>query len=221
MSRNETYRGADKLTPIKQSIQNEIGDAVSILPVVMDSTNEDSVKQAFNVVRTELGEVDVLVYNAGARDLQNESVLDVPTEKFIKYWEANCLGGFYTAREVLPSMKYRGEGCILFTGATGSLRASSGLSSFSVGKFGLRALAQSLAREFSPQGIHVAHIIIDGAVDIPIIRKYATAMGTPENRLMNPDEIAKQYWNIYQQHPTVWTHELDLRPHTEPIFSKL
>jgi len=132
------------------------------------------------------------------------------------------------------------KGTILFTGASASLRCLAGLTSMSIGKFGLRALAQGLAREFAPRGIHVAHVIVDGAVDSPLLRSYVKGQmakasskppqqqlpplpeGTPfEARFLQPHAVAHEYWNLHCQHPSTWTQELDLRPHVEPIMSRM
>jgi len=219
LARNQTYKGADKLTPLKEEIEKG-GYGVKVLPVVCDATDEKSVKEAFAQIRKELGEVDCLVYNAGARKFVGEGILETPVSQFLEFWKANCFGAFLVSREVLPHMKKVRSGTILITGATGSLRALAGLSSFAVGKFGLRALAQSMARECSQEGIHVAHIIIDGPVDIPIIRKFSAGAKTDDD-LLNPHEVANQYWNLYCQEKTTWTHEMDLRPFNEPLYSKL
>eukprot|EP00026_Physarum_polycephalum_P015714 Phypoly_transcript_16459.p1 GENE.Phypoly_transcript_16459~~Phypoly_transcript_16459.p1 ORF type:complete len:251 (+),score=33.19 Phypoly_transcript_16459:88-840(+) len=216
LARNQTYSGANKLTPLQSQIE-AIG--VRCLPVVCDAADEQSVIDAFAKIKKELGPVDVLVYNAGARKFVGEGILETSVNQFVNFWKVNCLGAFLTTRQVLPDMKAKKSGTIIFTGATGSLRALAGLSSFAVGKFGLRALAQSLAREVAPEGIHVAHVIIEGPVDIPIIRKNLPGKGP--NELLDPNEIANQYWNIYTQHPSTWTHELDLRPFNEPMYSRM
>lgn len=220
LARNQTYSGADKLTPLKKEIE---ATGRRCLSVVCDATVEQSVVEAFDKIKKELGPVDCLVYNAGARKFVGEGILETSVDQFVNFWKINCLGAFLTARQVLPDMKKSKSGTIILTGATASLRGLSGLSSFAVGKFGLRALAQSMAREVSSEGIHVVHVVIDGPVDIPIIRK---TLGNIEGKsfeedLLNPHEVAQQYWNLYCQHRTTWTHELDLRPFNEPMYSKL
>jgi len=118
-------------------------------------------------------------------------------------------------------MLKKGQGTIIFTGATASIRALDGLSSFAVSKFGLRALAQSMARELGPKGIHVAHVIIDGAVDNSLVRKILDQRNQVLENWMNPDGIAEQYWNIHTQDKSTWTHEMDLRPAAETIVAKM
>jgi NAD(P)-dependent dehydrogenase (short-subunit alcohol dehydrogenase family) len=125
----------------------------------------------------------------------------------------NCLGGFLCAREVLPAMLESGRGTLLFSGATASLRGGARFSGLAVGKFGLRALAQSVAREFGPRGIHAAHVIIDGQIDTARVRSMMP--GRDAASMLAPDAIAESYWQLHVQHPSAWTQELDLRPASE------
>jgi len=176
-----------------------------------DTTDAASVAQAAAAIRKEMGAIDVLVYNAGA--FQMGGILDISPEAFDLCWKANCAGAFYGAQRVLPDMIANKRGTILLTGATASLRGSARFSCLAVGKFGLRALAQSLAREYQPQGIHVAHIVVDGQIDTPRVR------GMSPNRdpstYLAPDAIADTYWHLHAQHPSSWTLELDVRPAAE------
>ena len=176
-----------------------------------DASEAGSVSAAFSRLRTELGPPEVLVYNAGAFAMGGILELDVAT--FESAGKVGCLGGFLSAREVLPAMLERGRGTLLFTGATASLRGSARFAGLAVGKFGLRALAQSMAREFGPRGIHVAHVIIDGQIDTARVR--AMMPGREASSLLAPDAIAESYWQLHQQHPSAWTQELDLRPASE------
>jgi NAD(P)-dependent dehydrogenase (short-subunit alcohol dehydrogenase family) len=192
---------------VQQRIEGAGGRAIS---VVADATSAASVVGAFAEIRTSLGEPEVFIYNAGA--FQVGGALDITPEQFEACWKANCLGGFLGAREVLPGMVARGRGTILFTGATASIRGSANFSCLAVGKFGLRALAQSLAREFGPKGIHVAHVIIDGQIHVPDRPMLA---GRPTHTMLDPDAIARTYWELHCQPPTAWTHEIDLRPAVE------
>lgn len=201
-------RGEDKLAPVKAQIERLGGTA---LGVPTDAGDAASVKAAFAAVRAELGPPEVLVYNAGA--YQMGGILDVTPEQFEACWRANCLGGFLAAQQVLPAMLEKGRGTLLFTGATGSLRGSARFACLAVGKFGLRALTQSLAREFGPRGIHVAHVIIDGQIDTPRLR--AAQPERDPQTLLAPDAIAETYWHLHQQDRTTWALELDLRPATE------
>jgi len=130
------------------------------------------VVDAFELIRKKLGDPEVLVYNAAIRSLTPEQVLDIPTKRFESYWKTNCFGAFLCAKQVLPAMLERKKGTILFTGATASWRAVGGLAAFAVGKFGLRALGQALAREYGPKGIHVCHIVVDAVVDMPFTRPF-------------------------------------------------
>jgi NAD(P)-dependent dehydrogenase (short-subunit alcohol dehydrogenase family) len=194
------------------SVQAEIEAAgARALSVPTDATDPESVKKGFEQVRTELGTPDVLVYNAGA--FQFGGILEVTPQQFDDCWKANCAGAFYAAQQVLPDMLERGRGTLLFTGATAALRGSARFSLLAVGKFGLRALSQSIAREFGPRGIHVAHVVIDGQIDTPRMRE-----AQPErdaSTLLSPDAIADAYFQLHTQSPTAWTLELDLRPAVE------
>jgi NAD(P)-dependent dehydrogenase (short-subunit alcohol dehydrogenase family) len=201
-------RGKEKLAPVEQEIAEAGGKALS---VPCDATDEASVGAAFERVAGELGPVDVLIWNAGAFTMGG--VLDVSPEDFERSWRGNCLGAFLTARKALPGMLERGRGTVLLTGATASLRGSARFSCLAVGKFGLRAFAQSMAREMGPRGIHVAHVIIDGQIDTPRLR--AAAPGREPSTLLSPDAIADTYWHLHAQPPTAWTLELDLRPSVE------
>lgn len=179
--------------------------------IAADAGDAASVAAAFAEVRAQLGEPDVLVYNAGA--FQMGGVLELTPERFEECWRTSCLGAFLAAREVLPAMIRRGRGTLLFTGATASLRGSARFSALAVGKFGLRALAQSIAREHGPAGVHVAHVIIDGQIETPRLR--ALAPDRPSSTMLHPDAIARTYWDLHRQDPSGWTQELDLRPATE------
>jgi NAD(P)-dependent dehydrogenase (short-subunit alcohol dehydrogenase family) len=201
-------RGEDKLAPVKAAIEKEGGVARSY---PCDTTDAASVKQAFAKVRDELGAPSVLVYNAGA--FQMASIVDLSVEDFERCWRANCLGGFLTAREVLPAMVERGKGTVLFTGATASLRGGARFAALAVGKFGLRALAQSIARELGPKGIHVAHVVIDGQIDSERMR--GMFPGREAATMLAPEAIAETYWHLHVQPPTAWAHEIDLRPSAE------
>lgn len=201
-------RGEDKVQGARAAIEEDGGRA---LAVTADATDPESVSRAFERIREELGAPEVLVYNAGAFEMG--SVIDVSPEKFEQCWRANCYGGFLAAREVLPAMVERGRGTVIFTGATASMRGGAGFSCLAVGKFGLRALAQSLGRELGPKGIHVAHVVIDGQIDTPTnLERFADR---DRRTFLSSDAIAESYWMLHRQDPTTWTLELDLRPATE------
>jgi len=176
-----------------------------------DTTDAAAVTALFATARAELGPTDVLVYNAGA--FQMGGILDVSPEDFERCWKAGCLGAFLCAREVVPAMVERGRGTILLTGATASLRGSARFSCLAVGKFGLRALGQSMARELGDRGIHVAHVVIDGQIDSSRTRAYAP--NRPTHSFLAPDAIAETYWQLHVQPATAWTQEIDLRPSVE------
>src|SRR5699024_8673645 len=166
-----------------------------------DVTDSASTAAAFARIRDELGDPSVLLYNAAMFAMGG--ILELAPERFETAWKANCEGGFLAAREVLPAMVENGTGTILFTGATAALRSSAGFAGFAVGKFGLRALAQSMAREFGPQGIHVAHIVIDGMINTPTVRGHFP--DRDEDTLLATQAIAEQYWQLHQQPRTAWT----------------
>jgi NAD(P)-dependent dehydrogenase (short-subunit alcohol dehydrogenase family) len=193
---------------VKGEIEGGGGTALS---VSADATDAGSVAAAFDRVRDGLGDPEVFVYNAGA--FQMGGILDLSPGQFDECFKANCAGAFYAARQVLPAMVEAGRGTVLLTGATASLRGSARFSALAVGKFGLRALAQSMAREFGPQGIHVSHVIVDGQINTPTINEMSP--DREEHTLLAPDAIAETYWLLHSQDPTAWTLELDLRPAVE------
>ncbi|WP_248277193.1 SDR family NAD(P)-dependent oxidoreductase [Brasilonema octagenarum] len=217
-------RNSQQLTQIQSEIEQSGGKALS---VTVDGTDPASVKAAFEQVSSQLGAPEVFVYNAGA--FQKAGILELTPEQFEFSWKVNCFGAFLAVQQVLPAMVERGRGTILLTGATAAVKGSAKFAALAVGKFGLRALAQSLAREFSPQGIHVAHIIIDGMINTQRVR--AMVSEAEEHTLLAPEAFAQHlrsrsvpaglrrfaqtYWQLYQQDPTAWTLELDLRPAVE------
>ena len=200
--REESVAGA------REEIEGAGGRA---LPVSADATDPASVAAAFDEVRSSLGAPEVFVYNAGA--FQMGGILDLSPEKFDECFKANCAGAFYAAQQVLPAMVEAGRGTVLLTGATAALRGGARFSALAVGKFGLRALAQSMAREFGPQGVHVAHVVVDGQIDTPRVREMSP--GREDHTMLSPDAIAETYWQLHSQDRTAWTLELDLRPAVE------
>lgn len=201
-------RREEGVANVQEQIEGASGTA---LPVSADATDPASVAAAFDEVRNNLGDPEVFVYNAGA--FQMGGILDLSPEKFDECFKANCAGAFYAAQQVLPAMVEAGRGTVLLTGATAALRGSARFSALAVGKFGLRALAQSMAREFGPQGIHVAHVIIDGQIDTPRLREMSP--GREDHTMLSSDAIAETYWQLHRQDPTAWTLEMDLRPSVE------
>jgi NAD(P)-dependent dehydrogenase (short-subunit alcohol dehydrogenase family) len=201
-------REEERLGTLREEIQDAGGTA---LAVSADATDAASVASAFDQVQEKLGSPEVFVYNAGA--FQMGGILELSPEQFDNCFRANCSGAFYGAQQVLPAMVEREQGTIILTGATAALRGSANFAALATGKFGLRALAQSMAREFGPQGIHVAHVIIDGQINTPTLRE--TQPDREEHTTLSPDAIAKTYWQLHAQDPTAWTLELDLRPAVE------
>jgi NAD(P)-dependent dehydrogenase (short-subunit alcohol dehydrogenase family) len=201
-------RKEESVAGVREEIEGNGGAA---LYASADATDPASVEVAFGQVRDKIGDPEVFVYNAGA--FQMGGVLEVDSRRFDECFKANCAGAFYAAQQVLPAMIESGRGTILFTGATASLRGSARFSALAVGKFGLRALAQSMAREFGPQGIHVAHVIIDGQINTPRMREMSP--DREYHTMLSPDAIAETYWQLHTQDRTAWTLELDLRPSME------
>lgn len=201
-------RRVDALQDVKKAITDAGGKAASI---PADASDPSSVSAAFAEVRERLGDPEVMVYNAGA--FVSGSVLDLTPEQLESTWRINCLGAFLAAREVAPAMIKRGHGTILLTGATAGMRGAANFSAFAVGKFGLRALGQSLARELHPKGVHVAHVVIDGQIDSERARTYSPGRAT--HTFLDPDTVAEAYWQLHRQGPTAWTQELELRPAVE------
>jgi NAD(P)-dependent dehydrogenase (short-subunit alcohol dehydrogenase family) len=218
-----TRRSLDKLEPLLTQIRQAGGVAHGF---GSDARKEEDVVALVEHIESVLGPIEVMVFNIGANS--PNSILTETARRYTKMWEMACLAGFLTGREVAKRMVTRQQmssdvqgvqpkGTIIFTGATASLRGSSHFAGFSGGKMALRALAQSMARELGPMGIHVAHTIIDGAIDTEFIRtqfpqRYALK---DEGGILNPDHIADAYWMLHQQPRDAWTHELDLRPYME------
>ncbi len=176
-----------------------------------DATQEDQVEALFEAVGKDLGTPDLVVFNAGTFSIM--SVLDTQADHFEQSWKINCMAGFFVGRAAAAAMKARGSGTIIFTGATASLRGGARFHNLAVGKFGLRALAQSMARELGPENIHVAHVIIDGVIDTE--RGRAMMKDAGPDGLLAPDAIAANYLHLHRQPRSAWTHELDVRPWAE------
>ncbi len=176
-----------------------------------DSTDPADVEALFERASAELGAPDLVVYNAGA--FQPGGILDIAAEEFERCWRVGCLGGFLVGQAAAKRMVPRGQGTVLFTGATAALRGSANFANLAVPKFGLRALAQSMARELGPKGIHVAHVVIDGQIDSERSHRMLEERG-PDS-LLAPDDIAETYLHLHRQTRSAWTQELDLRPWVE------
>lgn len=178
-----------------------------VRPYACDVTRPADVDAALKAIRADLGNPDVLVYNP--MQLLIKPFLELSVEEMESAWRTTCLGAMITARAVLPAMVSRQRGTLIFSGATASQRGSARFAALAVGKFGLRGLAQSLAREFGPSGIHVVHTVLDGLIWAPQTR---ARFDPPEADCMAPDAIAAMYLQLANQHPSAWTHEIDLRP---------
>ena len=184
-------------------------------PFGVDARDEDAIAKLFKEVEENIAPIDVVVFNPGANVFF--PIEDTTARVYKKVWEMAAFAGFLTGREAAKYMKKRRHGSIFFTGATASIRGGAGFSAFSGAKFALRSLSQSMARELGPQGIHVAHFIIDGAIDTPFIKENFpdTYALKEKDGILQPREIAETYWNIHVQHPSAWTQEMDLRPYME------
>jgi len=176
-----------------------------------DATDPAAVEHLFAQVEQDLGTPEVVVFNAGA--FEPGSILEIKPADLERCWRIGCLGGFLVGQAAARRMVAQGRGTILFTGATASLRGGASFANLAVPKFGLRALAQCMARELGPKGIHVAHVIIDGQIHS---ERYAhlEAQRGPES-LLHPEAIAEMYYQLHRQPRSAWTLELDLRPWTE------
>lgn len=204
-------RSRDYLADLEEDITKRNGSA---LGVTVDLTVADHISNAFAQVRKAFGPVDVLIYHAGSSAWKG--LLELTPEQFEHSWRVGAYGGFLCAREAVPDMLSRGKGAMIFTGATSSVRGRGGALDFSSAKFAVRGLAESLARELWPKGIHVAHVVIDGVIDTPEVR--AQFSPAPTEPLLNPDAIAETYWNLVTQDRSAWTLELDVRPSNEDFF---
>lgn len=179
--------------------------------VVTNSTDEAQIERLYGVIDKRQRPLALAVYNAGA--FMRTSILDATAADFERCWRVGCLGGFLVGRAAGKRMAEQGRGTLIFTGATASWRGSAQFFNLAVGKFGLRALAESMARELQPKGVHVAHVVIDGQI---MSARYANlAKERPADGLLDPDAIADTYWHLHTQHRSAWTLELEVRPWVE------
>ena len=198
-----------------ESLAAEIsGSGGSVEIFQTDVTKEADLDALFAHVGT-LGTLDAVIFNAGNNAIIPFEELEPSVVE--QFWRVGCFGAFLTAKRAIPILEKQGEGSLFFTGASASMRGKPNFAHFASMKAGLRMLAQSLAREYGPKGIHVAHFIIDGVIDGDMVRAvfndYLDALG--EDGGLSPDAIADSYWHVHNQHRTAWTHELDLRPFKE------
>lgn len=206
-------RHAEKLAPLCEQIAAAGGRATAF---GVDARREDEVIALFDAIERDLGPIEVAVHNIGAN--VRFPIRETTVRTYSKVWEMACLSGFLVGREAARRMGPRGRGTILFTGATASLRGRAQLAAFAGAKHALRALAQSMARELGPEGLHVAHVVIDGPIDMPWIRENFPDLVAqrPADGLLRPDDIAETYFALHQQPRSAWTFEVDLRPWVEP-----
>ncbi|BAN45861.1 SDR family oxidoreductase [Metapseudomonas resinovorans] len=207
-----TRRSADKLHPLVDAIRAEGGEAHGF---ASDARKEEDVAQLVETIERDIGPIEAFVFNIGAN--VPCSILDETPRKYFKIWEMACFSGFLTSQAVARRMVTRQRGTILFTGATAGLRGAAGFAAFAGAKHGIRALAQSMARELGPRNIHVAHVVVDGAIDTDFIRdsfpeRYALK---DQDGILDPEHIAENYWYLHSQPRDAWTFELDLRPWIE------
>ena len=209
-----TRREVASLDPLLQQIRADGGEAHGF---GSDARVEEEVTALFEKIETEIAPLEAVVFNIGAN--VNFPIRDTTARVYRKVWEMAAFAGFLAGREAAKVMVPRGKGTIIFTDATASIRGGAGFSAFSGAKFALRALAQSMARELGPEGIHVAHTIIDGAIDTEWIAKNFPARYALKEQcgILNPDHIADAYWMLHAQPRDAWTHELDLRPWMEKM----
>jgi NAD(P)-dependent dehydrogenase (short-subunit alcohol dehydrogenase family) len=206
-------RTMSKLEQVVASLAEGNGTAIQV-----DATKEEDVLRLFELASSPgagRSPASVVVFNAGNN--QHIPFQQVSAAQFEDFWRVGCLGGFLVGKEAANLMLPQRLGTIIFTGASGSLRGKSGYAHFAAAKAGLRMISQSMAREFGPQGLHVAHVVIDGGINgtrLKNLRPDAVAQRGADG-LLNIDAIAETYWQLHLQHPTAWTQEIDLRPFKE------
>jgi NAD(P)-dependent dehydrogenase (short-subunit alcohol dehydrogenase family) len=209
-------RNGEKLDPIVREIEDAGGCAHGYS---LDAREETQVQRVFETIENDVGALDIVIFNVGGN--VSFPIRDTTTRVFTKVWQMACLAGFFTGREAANYMVPRQRGSIFFTGATASLRGGNGYAAFASAKSGIRALAQSMARELGPENIHVAHLVIDAGVDTQWVRdwmrknKGVDAAQLPQDTLMNPASVGEAYWNLHHQSRDGWTFEMDIRPFRE------
>jgi NAD(P)-dependent dehydrogenase (short-subunit alcohol dehydrogenase family) len=205
-------RNLPQLEALVQSIEAAGGKAHAF-PI--DARDEDAMVALFDTIEADIGPIEVTAFNIGAN--VRFDVVDTTARVYQKVWEMAAFAGFIAGREAARVMTPRGRGTIIFTGATASLRGREGFGAFAGAKHALRALAQSMARELAPKGVHVSHVIVDGAMEGSFIKSimpdYDARLAT--GQIVAVDEAAKNWVWLWQQHKSAWTHELDLRPWSE------
>ncbi|MDE2486597.1 MAG: SDR family oxidoreductase [Alphaproteobacteria bacterium] len=205
-------RHLDELQKTAEAIRADGGEAHAF---GVDARSEDEMQALFARIEQDVGPLEVVVFNIGAN--VRFGIRETTARVFTKVWEMACFAGFLTGREAARVMVPRGRGTILFTGATASVRGRDGFAAFASAKHGLRAVAQAMARELGPQGIHVAHVVIDGAIDGVFIRSNRNDVDELLERdaVLKPEAVAQSFVAVHRQPRSAWTHELDLRPWSE------
>lgn len=206
-------RNGDKLAPLVAEIEAAGGTAHGYS---MDARLEDNVQDVFENIEKNIGPIEVVIFNVGGN--VRFGILETTARVFRKVWEMATFAGFLVGRESARYLVPRGSGSIFFTGASASMRGAPGYAAFGAGKAGLRSLAQTLAKELGPKGIHVAHLVIDAGVDTAFVRDRLAQAGitdVPEGQLMDPASVAEAYWMLHHQKPDGWAFEMDLRPYAE------
>lgn len=207
-----TRRSADKLQALVDEIRAEGGQAFGF---GSDARKEEEVNALVEQIERNIGPIEAFVFNIGAN--VPCSILDETPRKYFKIWEMACFAGFLTSQAVAKRMVTRERGTLLFTGATAGLRGAAGFAAFAGAKHAIRALAQSMARELGPRNIHVAHVVVDGAIDTAFIRDTFPDLYARKDQdgILDPEHIADNYWFLHSQPRDAWTFELDLRPWME------
>lgn len=205
-------RKLDHLKPLEQEILESGG---SVIPIECDARDETQMIELFSKIENEIAPLEVAVFNIGAN--VRFPFEEIEVRKFTKIWELACFSGFLTCREAARCMTPRGRGSILVTGASASMKGYSGGAAFASAKFALRGMTQSLARELWPKGIHVAHFVIDGAIDTDFIKEFWPHAYEKKDQdgILNPEHIAENYLSVHKQPRDAWTFEMDLRPWME------
>jgi len=205
-------RNGDRLAPLVQELT---GAGHRAHAFSCDARREEAISELFAGIEADIGEIAVVVFNVGANVPMG--ILETDSRKFFKIWEMACFAGFLSGREAARYMTKRERGTIIFTGATASLRGAAGFAAFASAKHGLRALAQSMARELGPRNIHVAHVVIDAAVDTQWISENLPESAALKLRdgIVAPDDLADNYVMLFDQPRNAWTFELDIRPWIE------
>ena len=205
-------RHLDQLEALAASIREGGGQARAF---GVDARVEAEMIALVDTIEAEVGPLAVVVFNIGAN--VRFSITETTAQVFSKVWEMACFAGFLAGREAARVMTPRGRGTILFTGATASIRGREGFSAFAAAKAGLRAVAQSMARELGPRGLHVAHVVVDGAIDGVFTRSMRDDVQglLDRDEILKPDDIAANFVWLHRQPRSAWTHEIDLRPHSE------